>query len=123
MYAEENDSAQESLEKACSLDCTDVRNWLAIGCNALCRGDAGVAEAEQCAGQIAELGCTTETTKNSPSLMCHTLMQDFIEGLQQFDSTKKLPLVSRHLKAITNTSKDKNASSQQRPSTVPVSST
>ena len=113
MYAEENDSAQESLEKACSLDCTDVRNWLAIGCNALCRGDAGVAEAEQCAGQIAELGCTTETTKNSPSLMCHTLMQDFIEGLQQFDSTKKLPLVSRHLKAITNTSKDKNASSQQ----------
>ena len=49
-------------------------------------------------------------------------MQDFIEGLQQFDSTKKLPLVSRHLKAITNTSKDKNASSQQRPSTVPVSS-
>ena len=118
MYDNELDLAQASLERACTLDSIDIRNWLAAGCNALCRGDAGVSDAEQCARWISDLGHTTKTTEESPVLLVHTLMQDFLDGLQQFEKTKSSALVARHLKS--SSSQQSEGAAERRPNTVPV---
>jgi hypothetical protein len=121
MYNNEHDSAQQSLELACSLDAEDLRNWLSTGCNALCRGDAGVAEASQCARRIVELGHTTATAEKSPIIMCRALMQDFVDGLQQFETASSNKLVERHLALMTaNVAAKLPDEKQLRPSTVPV---
>lgn len=121
MYNSEYDLAQKSFERACSLDGLDVRNWLRLGCNALCRGDAGVKDAELASHRLEEIG---ETIRKDKSTVCtFNLLEDFVRGCQKYTKTKDLKIVIRYLKSNTSTA-DGGASGgggeNKRPSTVPT---
>jgi hypothetical protein len=53
--------------------------------------------------------------------MCRALMQDFVDGLQQFETASSNKLVERHLALMTaNVAAKLPDEKQLRPSTVPV---
>jgi hypothetical protein len=120
MYNSEYDLAQKSFERACSLDGVDVRNWLGLGCNALCRGDAGVKDAELAARRLEELG---ETIRKENSTICtFNLLEDFLKGCEKHSRTKKLRIVSRYKRAfvVDEGGGGGGGGETKRPSTVPT---
>ena len=120
MYNCEYDLAQKSFERACSLDGVDVRNWLGLGCNALCRGDAGVKDAELAARRLEEIG---ETIRKENSTICtFNLLEDFLKGCQKYSRTKNLKIVSRYKVAFVVEEGGGGAGDGEtkRPSTVPT---
>ena len=96
MYNSEYDLAQKSFERACSLDGVDVRNWLGLGCNALCRGDAGVKDAELAARRLEELHVGETIRKENSTICTFNLLEDFLKGCEKHSRTKKLRIVSRY---------------------------
>ena len=118
MYDGDYNSAQKHFERACTLDSSDIRNWLGLGCNALCRGVAGLQDADQCARRIEELGemniCKETSTVCTLSISLN-LFEDFTKGLFTHKKAKHYKVLSRMRDNTASTINEK-----ERPSTTPT---
>jgi tetratricopeptide (TPR) repeat protein len=114
MYDGDYNSAQKHFERACTLDSSDIRNWLGLGCNALCRGVAGLQDADQCARRIEELG-EMNICKETSTVCTLNLFEDFTKGLFTHKKAKHYKVLSRMRDNTASTINEK-----ERPSTTPT---